>query len=99
VKQPKSRKRDFTSSPFAPAGVCLCCGRFIVLLKTKPYGRLIACYFKGWDGNPWYSGPKNYGGNACPHPKNRYAKYLEAQQENDPNQPDSEPSDPFFQLP
>jgi hypothetical protein len=57
--------------------LCLCCGKFIVLLRLPGYGDkttpkwYIACYFKGWDGNPWYTR-----GSAFPHPRKRYAERM-----------------------
>jgi hypothetical protein len=94
MKQANARKRRSLDSPFAPAGLCQCCGRFIVLLKTKPYGAYRACYLKGWDGSPWFSGPKHLGGNAVPHPKAKYARFLA------PDVEDEKPEvDPFFELP
>lgn len=94
----KSR-RDITI--WSPVKLCLCCGKFVVLLrlpafgsKTDPRWRIL-CYLKGWDGNPFFTNPGRWGrGNAMPHPRKRYAQRMFPERFQKPK----EPLDPFFSL-
>lgn len=74
--------------------VCECCGKYVVLLRRPEWGQKgvpqwIACYWKGWDGNPWY-----VRGNHFVHP---LKKYLRRMRELHPREP-QQASDPFFSL-
>ena len=83
--------------------LCPCCGKFVVKLRLPDAKwKFQLCFFKGWDGNPWYlqTRPERYGlgggsGNAQRHRK----KIKRGPQEN-PAGPrvEKEPEDPFFSF-
>lgn len=94
----KKARRDITL--WSPVKLCLCCGKFVVLLRRPDYDgkaqpkKWIACMFKGWDGSPYYAKGRNWrtGGNAVPHERRQFAIRMAALR------PKEEPVDPFFSL-
>ena len=96
-------RRDITI--WCPVKLCLCCGRFVVLLrlpafgsKTDPRWRIL-CYFKGWDGNPYFVKGGIWGrGNAALHPKKRFAVRMAERGFPLKSQKPKEALDPFFSL-
>lgn len=68
--------------------MCQCCGKIIIFLRRSDVPidmvRLVACYAKNWDGNPWY-----VPGVHRRHPPRRFARRM-AEKEG--------PKDPFFSL-
>lgn len=92
----KSSKKN-PLSLWTPCHLCPCCGKFVILLRLPAFGSKtdprwkIACYFKGWDGNPWFVSGGRFGSNATPHPRKRYAQRMYPRVE-------KKESDPFFSL-
>lgn len=77
--------------------MCDCCGKFVVLLKLPEHlqkpdrPKRVLCYFKGWDGNPYFVGDSALSTNARRHPRKQFARRMFPKK-------DEPPKDPFFSL-
>jgi hypothetical protein len=96
---PHLLRRNLSIRIWTPIKLCSCCGKFVVKLRLPGWGTkgdprwYIVCFFKGWDGNPWYVQDRRWThGNATPHPRKRYAQRMYG------DRPKQEPVDPFFTL-
>lgn len=78
------------SGILTPTKMCECCGRFVVYLRDlngtdhRPIWRI--CYYKGWDGNPYFNSAIHFR-----HPAARWVKRMCTSQ-------DEVHVDPFFTL-
>jgi hypothetical protein len=91
------RKSNKSTQIWTPSQMCPCCGRIIMLLRHKTWTetnrRWVACYPKGWDGNPWFVPGGINGMNAKTHPRKYWAKWMYEK-----SHEEKEPEDPFFSL-
>ena len=97
---PRKQRKLVSQGLWTPIKLCSCCGKFVIKLRLPGHGKkedprwYVVCFFKGWDGSPWYiPGTRFTGaGNAVPHPRKRYAQRMYGER------PKKELVDPFFTL-